>query len=249
MRGVGSVVVGAENLVPRHFQVTVIALEIAVVHLMVKCAERKAIFVLHQQSFESGMRGRGGQRLMLHMKQDMDWMRRNDPVNQNRAKEKQMLDRVHRQAGPRTDIDVPVVDGMGQFVERRPMQPAVNPIKVKRYPHRRQKDQRDKPDRIFSPCQHGCIAICHGPEHQHFKRRPERHAAGQRPEHIIRNLRVESEHAAFLRKRARVEFQLIALPLLAVEPQMQTPGNRDHQHQIATPDLGDPSVRKSFCIL
>ncbi len=56
----GTVVERPEPLVPRDFETAVIAFEIAVMHLVVERPQRQPIFVLHQLSLKTGMRGDGG---------------------------------------------------------------------------------------------------------------------------------------------------------------------------------------------
>ena len=79
-----AVMEGSEPLVPWHFQITVIAFEIAVMHLVVERSKRQTVPVLDQDTFKAGMRCSGSQGLMLHVKQDVNRMRRDDPVNQDR---------------------------------------------------------------------------------------------------------------------------------------------------------------------
>ena len=66
-----SIVKCAEPLVPWHFKVPVIHLEIAVVHLVMEGSQRKGFAILEQQSFVTDVRRRSGQRLVLHVEQDM----------------------------------------------------------------------------------------------------------------------------------------------------------------------------------
>ena len=73
MRRGRSIVEGAEPFVPGHLQISVIHLKIPVMHLMVERPERQPPPVLDQKIFVSRMRRRGGQRLVLHVKQDMRW--------------------------------------------------------------------------------------------------------------------------------------------------------------------------------
>ena len=71
MRFWRTVVECPEPLVPWHFEIAVIHLKIPMVHLMMKCAQRKGFAILDQQRFIPRVRGCSRQRLMLHMKQDM----------------------------------------------------------------------------------------------------------------------------------------------------------------------------------
>ena len=84
MRSFRAVVKGLEKLVPRHFQIAVITLEIAVMHLVVKAAQCQTVFILDQQALKTSVGSGSGQRLVLHMEQDVDRVGSDHPVDQNR---------------------------------------------------------------------------------------------------------------------------------------------------------------------
>ena len=88
----------AKPLVPRHFQITVVAFEVTVMHLVMKGTQCQPVLVLDQQPFKTRVGCCGGQCLMLHVKQDVDGMRGDNPVDQHRAEKQQMLHRMHGEA-------------------------------------------------------------------------------------------------------------------------------------------------------
>lgn len=51
-----AVMESAEPLIPRHLEIAIVHLKITMVHLVVKRAEREALFVFHQEIFKPGMR-------------------------------------------------------------------------------------------------------------------------------------------------------------------------------------------------
>ena len=76
----------------------------------------------------------GGQRIVLQMEQNMDGMRGNDKVDHDRSEKDHVLDGVHRQARPRSHVDVAMVQRMNMFVEKRNVKRTVNPVKIKTLP-------------------------------------------------------------------------------------------------------------------
>ena len=100
-------------------------------HLMVKCSQLKTILIFNNKLFKSRMRSCRAQRIILQMKQDMDGMGCNHSVDQHRRQKYYMLNRVHRQARPRTDINVTMMQKMHMFVKEFNMQKSVNPLKIK----------------------------------------------------------------------------------------------------------------------
>ena len=92
---VGTVVKRSEPLVPWDFQISVIHFKVSVMHLMMEGPQSQSLFVFDQQIFKAGMAGDSSQGLVLKVKQDVDWMSRQHPVDQDRGKEQQVLNRVH----------------------------------------------------------------------------------------------------------------------------------------------------------
>ena len=59
-----------------------------------------------------------------------------------------MLDRVHRQARPRADIDIAMVQRMDAFVEERYMEQPVDPIEMERGPDWQKHQSRNEQNRV-----------------------------------------------------------------------------------------------------
>ena len=143
-----AIVERAEPAIPGHVDGTVITLEIAVVKLMEENAHLRAFLVGDNQFVEAGMGKDRVYRLGIAMEKHVKWVRRHDQVDQEVSVKEQVLDRVHRDTGPRADVYVSVMQRVGKFVERRPVQCAVDPVKVKAGPDRDQDEPGYKPGRI-----------------------------------------------------------------------------------------------------
>ena len=157
-----------------------------------------------------------------------------------------MLNRVHRQARPRADIRVPVMQRVGQLIQRWPVQQAVYPVEMERNPHRRHKEQCHEPHRILRPLQHRGIAVGDGPQQQHLVSGPEEHAAGQGPEHIVLELAVQREGAALVMHVAGVEFQLFFLCLTGVQHVMQPARDDSDEDRVTDEHQRDPAGREGL---
>mgnify|MGYP000288109396 CR=1 FL=1 len=76
-------------------------------------------------------------------------MSRQHEKDQKTAEVEQMLNRVHRQAGPGADIDIPVVHRMHMPVQRRPVDQAMDQIEVDPLQQGQQREKQDKPYRTI----------------------------------------------------------------------------------------------------
>ena len=112
----------AEPQVEGKVRFPVIALEVAVMQLMEIRGGRNSYFSHYDERLKSDVPLSRCERGMLCIHNHMDWMRWYDPVKQDTAEINNMLNRVHRQSGPRTDVDVFVMEEVRSFVERWPMQ-------------------------------------------------------------------------------------------------------------------------------
>ena len=77
----GTIVKRAKPLVPGHLQIAVVYSKVPMVKLMVKCSQRKSFRILYEQIFETCMGLGRRERLVLHVKKDMQWMSRHQKVN------------------------------------------------------------------------------------------------------------------------------------------------------------------------
>ena len=115
----------------------------------------------------------------------MNRVRCDNKVDHDRSEKDQVFDRVHRQARPWSHVNVAMVQRMDMFIQKRDVERAVNPVKIKALPDRDQKEQCDEPNRMRSLCQYGGITVGHCPEHQHLIGSPDGNTAGNCPEYIV----------------------------------------------------------------
>ncbi len=233
--------VAAEPSVPRHFHCSVVALEVAVVELVKVNAHFHLWVFVHHKIFKSGVAENGVRRLHIPVEQDVKRVAGDNQVDRKVGVEQQVFDRVHRDARPWADIDVSVVKGMGQLVERRPMKRAVDPVKMKAGPDRDEHKERDKPDRVVREQHRWGIAICHRPKDKNLGGGPQRYPAGNMPEHVVQHLIVESESPVVARLIPRVEFCRITLTFADNQPIMQKSGAEALGDKIDQPNLNDPA--------
>ena len=77
------------------------------------------------------MARRGLKSLRLHVEQDVQWVGGYDDMDQDRAEVEQMFYGMHRQAGPRPNIDVAMMKCMHPAIQWTPVDQPVNPVKMK----------------------------------------------------------------------------------------------------------------------
>ncbi len=83
-----------------------------------------------RQALETRVRRCGAEGVPLAVKQDVDGVRHQDDVDQDAAEIDDMLNRMHGEPGPGPDVVVTVMNSVGDFVQRHPMQEAVDEVKV-----------------------------------------------------------------------------------------------------------------------
>ena len=120
----------AEPMVEGNVRFTVVALEVTMVQLMEIGTSRKLAILPDYHVLEPDVALGRSERRVLHVQDHVDRMGRHNPVDQDAAVVKNVLDRMHGQAGPRTDIDVLVVQIVAGLVEGRPVQEPMHPIEV-----------------------------------------------------------------------------------------------------------------------
>ena len=116
-----------------------------------------------------------------------------------------MLDRVHRQARPRADIDIAMVQRV-KAVHQARVQKSVHPVEIKALPDGDQEEDRDEPDGVCVKRDNVGIAVGHRPPEQAFECGPNCDARGNGPEHVVEELAVEREHPAHAGEWARIVF-------------------------------------------
>ena len=65
------------------------------------------------------------------MKRQMNRMRRHDKIGKHKAQVDCLLDRMHRETGPRPDRDVAVMHGMKPAIHGPPMHEPVNKVEMR----------------------------------------------------------------------------------------------------------------------
>lgn len=90
------------------------------------------------------------QRRMLGVEQEMDGMRGDHPVDQNHAEIQEVLDRMHRHAGPWARVHILVMEVVDALVERRPVDEAMNPVEVEFAPEGNEAQPDRAIDRVCS---------------------------------------------------------------------------------------------------
>ena len=108
----GAIVKRPKQLIPRHVEIAVIALKIAVMDLVVKHPKMKSLLVAKPKPLEPGVGGDSKQCEIHQVKDHMHGVAGDHEVNDDRAEIHQMLNRMHRQAGPWADIGVAMMHGM-----------------------------------------------------------------------------------------------------------------------------------------
>ena len=66
----------------------------------------------------------------VEVEEKYDGTRGDDKMYERRGEIDQMLHGMHGHAGPGADVDVPVVDSVDSFVERRPVEQSMDEIEV-----------------------------------------------------------------------------------------------------------------------
>lgn len=86
---------------------------------------------------------------------------------------------MHRQAGPRANIDVAVMQGMYVFVEEWHVEQAMHPVEMEGGPDREQDKRNCEPDRIAKRRNCRGVTVCHEPHRQNGERSEKANAGGE----------------------------------------------------------------------
>ena len=107
--------------------------------------------------------------------------------------------------------------------------------------NRGQQEQGAEPDGVLQPSEMRCIIGCHRVKHQNLAGGPKANAAGQAPKQIVFDLSAKIELLPFDRQITWIKFEAFALAFSYKKEPMQAACHHKHQHQVAQPNLGDPS--------
>jgi hypothetical protein len=102
-------------------------------HLVVEHAQMQPFFVLDENTLKPGVCCDSRQCVHLQMEDHVNGMTGDDPMDRNGPKIHCVLNRVHRQARPRTDVCIPMVKGVCGAVKPRNVQGAMDPVKLNDY--------------------------------------------------------------------------------------------------------------------
>lgn len=177
----------AEQFVPRHVQIAIVAFEIAVVDLVVEVAQVQALFVAEKHTFEPCVRGDRQEAVKHQVEYDVDGMAGDGEVSEHRAEIEKVLDGVHRHARPWADICVAVMQGV-KAVHDFGVQATVHPIEIKALPNWDEEENGDEPDGVGFKRDGAGITVSHGPPEQDFKRGPDGNAAADGPDDVVFHL-------------------------------------------------------------
>ena len=129
---VRAVVERTEPLVQRHGSVTAIVhLEILVMQVVNIVRVVDLGLPGEDDLVEARVALRWHEGKVLQVVHDVQGMRRDDPMQEDPGKIEDVFDRVHSEARPRSDIDVLVMQVVDRPIERRPMDEAMDQVKVK----------------------------------------------------------------------------------------------------------------------
>lgn len=107
-----AVMPAAEQLVPRHVEIAVVAFKITMMDLVVEVPEMQALFVAEEHALKTCVRGDCQKAIEHQVEDDMDGVACYGEMGEHGAEVEEMLNGVHRQAGPRADVCVAVVQGV-----------------------------------------------------------------------------------------------------------------------------------------
>ena len=116
-----AVVIAVEPSVGGRELIAVVAIEVAVMELMVKGVHVDDGLASNGDRLVARMSGRGADRLVLHVHEEVDGVRRDHDVNQYAAQVDEVLDGMHRESRPGSEVHVSMVHRVRDPVERRPM--------------------------------------------------------------------------------------------------------------------------------
>jgi len=222
----------AQPFIERNRPVRIIALEKLVVQI-VGIAAGADCTTSDDHAIETCMPLRGRESRMLQMEQHVQWMRRHNQMNQRSRKIKRMLDWMHRKAGPRPGIHVIVMQRMNPAIKRRPMNQAMNQIKVDIVKRRNEQQYREAIDRVLSPAYIRHVTIRKRPQYTGFIRRPDRYPASKSPDDVVDVLTPEEKGVIVRRRPFPIEFETVALGLPDIQEEMPPPENNQNEGGVA----------------
>ncbi len=245
VRLLGIVMVCTEPFVERKIDFAIVALEVSVVQLMEVGCRRDPPITLQQEFVEADMTLCGSEGSVLGVHQQVDGMRGHNPVDQYGAEVNDMLDRVHGQARPWSDVDVLVVKIVSRPVERWPVCDAVCPIEMEQSPHLDAAEDCHEIDRLraWIDIWHHLIGI--RPHHQDLISSPDDATTHTTPEDVIAQLVSPHEFSIADCHPVGCVFIFESLSLERPEPEMPGANDPNEQQLISDEHLQNP-IRPEF---
>ena len=142
----------------------------------------------------------------------MNWVRWNYEMNQYSRKVEQMLNWMHSQTRPWTDIYILVMKIMGYLIQRFPVRPSVYKVEMRLSEENYSKHHENKIDRIGAPVDKWNLSIGIHPQGQDFIEGPDYTAADNAPEYIVPELIMEQKTLVLLSHPFIGVFEFFSLP-------------------------------------
>lgn len=154
---------------------------------------------------------------------------------------KQMLDRVHRQAGPGAGVYRVVVDRMHPFVEWTLMDQPVNAEEMHLVDDRDHQPEDDQGPGMGVECDPRTPTNGPKVQHEDFIGRPDRHPRPEGADHVVDVLTAEHEDVGFaVGGKQRIELEAVPLGSADVKPQLQRSIQDEDDGGIADQKVGNP---------
>ena len=104
--------------------------------LVIERSQRQSGFIPDKQVFVASMGHRRTWSKIDHMKIHKNRMAGEHTMDQKRGQVEQVLNGVHGEPRPRSNIDIAVVHWMDMLIDERHVQKPMHPVKMKRRPDR-----------------------------------------------------------------------------------------------------------------
>lgn len=196
---------------------------------------------------EPRMSLRGRKREVLKMVNDVERMRRNDPVHEHSGKVQNMLNGMHGQPGPWTEVDVLVMEAMHCSIDRRPVKESVDQIKVCLVEKRYADHQTERIQRRLLPADDGYDPVGLCPERCYLVDSPDWDGTRESPERVVIDLIAEKEPSIVSRGPTGAVLITCTLILAAIKAQMPHASHQKNECAIAKEDYGNPARREHLC--
>ena len=147
---------------------------------------------------------------------------------------------MHGQAGPRSDVDVLVMEIVDGLVKRPPMDQAVNPVEMELAPKRDGAQPERAIERMGLPIDSGDMVVCRRPHVEHLVGGPDGATTDATPEDVVIDLVAEKEFGVVGAEPARVVFAFSALDLQREKEKVPPSADQPEQAEIPQEHEPDP---------